>query len=141
MSNSTDDQLSIRTDQLSTTPDYRDIKAKVKSAKSAAKLAEWATENVEIVSTAPTSLLNVWNPYDDHRFYRRHQAVHYGRVADTAYAKNKLISAKLERPEARVDELERTLQELARPSRALRAAEPRPWGAQPAVNGSIKCGY
>jgi hypothetical protein len=95
------------------------------------------------VSTVPTSLLNAWNPYDDHKFYRRHQTIHYGKVAATAYSKNKLISTKLEQLEARVDELERTMQEFARASRASRP--PRAVNASTSDAGvygaNIECGY
>jgi hypothetical protein len=94
------------------TPETKDLKSKIKCMKTADKMSEYTLENVELVSTIPTGLLNAWNPIADHKFCKRSGVVKFVRSSSTAYAKTKMVNTRLDELEAKVAELEHVLEQL-----------------------------
>jgi hypothetical protein len=97
---------------MSTAP-MRDLKAKIKSIKTGEKLIEHCLENVELISTVSTSLLNSWNPIDGYKYYKRHGIIHVGKSESTTYAKNKALLTRIEQLESRVAHLEQLISQVS----------------------------
>jgi hypothetical protein len=107
-----DSVLTTQTTDLST-PGIKDLKAKIKSIKTGEKLIEHCLENVELISTVSTSLLNSWNPVAGYKYYRRHNVVHVGKSEATTYAKNNTLLTRMDELEARVQHLEQLLSQVS----------------------------
>jgi protease II len=115
------DQDSILTTSSSTaqsqksftpTPETKDLKTKIKSIKTPEKMIEYSLENAELLSEIPTALLNVWNPIEGYKYYRRHNTVKFGKSDTTTYSKNKLVATRLDELEAKISEFEHVLEQL-----------------------------
>jgi hypothetical protein len=97
-----------------TAPSIRDLKSKIKSIKTGDRLVEHCLENVELISTVSTSLLNSWNSVPGFKYYKRHGVVHVGKAESTAYSKNKALLTRIERLESRIEHLEQQISQVQR---------------------------